>query len=112
MTTDEFEREVVQTAARFAYIHQIAIVDKTTHTVKLRLRITSDCFVQIYANTAKGLYSYTLVLRNEDFIIQETIIRRFRRLTQIFLFNLRNLRIASFGFNLILVPKSTTALRP
>lgn len=48
MTVDEFEREVVQAAVQFAYIRQTVVVDKTANTIKLRLYVTQDCFVQIY----------------------------------------------------------------
>jgi hypothetical protein len=61
MTVDEFEREVVQAAVQFAYIRQTVVVDKTANTIKLRLYVTQDCFVQIYGNAARDLYSYTLV---------------------------------------------------
>lgn len=67
MTVDEFERQVHQTATRFAYIRQAVTLDKTANTVKLRLQIAKDCFVQVYANTAKGLYNYVLVLSRQRF---------------------------------------------
>lgn len=63
MTTEPFERRVYDDAHQFAFIREIVTLDRTTNTIKLRLFITSDCFVQIYANLRKDLMSYTLVLR-------------------------------------------------
>ena len=65
MTVDKFEQKVIQVAAYFAYIYRCSTVDKTTNTVKLRLHITSDSFIQVYANTVKDLYSYALVLHRQ-----------------------------------------------
>jgi hypothetical protein len=62
MTIDDFERQVYHIAARFSFIKIITTVDKTTNTVKLRLHIAPDCFVQVYTNTHKGLSAYVLVL--------------------------------------------------
>lgn len=61
MTVDEFERQVYRIAEKFSFIKAIATVDKTTNTIKLRLHIASDCFVQVYTNTRKRLLSYVLV---------------------------------------------------
>ncbi|MCR4405664.1 MAG: hypothetical protein NUW24_01905 [Anaerolineae bacterium] len=62
MTVDEFERQAYHTVQKFSFIKAITTVDKTTNTIKLRLHIASDCFVQVYANTLKGLLSYALIL--------------------------------------------------
>jgi len=62
MTVDEFERQTYHTVQKFSFIKAVATVDKTTNTIKLRLHIASDCFVQVYANTLKGLLSYALIL--------------------------------------------------
>ncbi|MFN3763114.1 MAG: hypothetical protein ACK4WK_07935, partial [Anaerolineae bacterium] len=48
--------------SRFSYIQQCITLDKTAHTIKLRLLITTDCFVQIYTNIRKNIMSYALVL--------------------------------------------------
>lgn len=63
MTTDAFEYRVRNEARQFAFVREIVTLDRTANTIKLRLFITSDCFVQIYANLHKDLLSYTLVLR-------------------------------------------------
>lgn len=61
MTVDEVERHAVLVAANWAFIQYAETVDKTAHTIKLRLYVTVDCFVQVYANTQKLLSSYTVV---------------------------------------------------
>ena len=62
MSPDEFEEVVRTTAADWAYIQWISLLDKTEHALKMRLHIDSACFVQVYANPQKTLWSYTLVL--------------------------------------------------
>jgi hypothetical protein len=62
VTADDVEREVRRAAKHWAYILDTETIDKTDHTVKLRLYAAADCFVQVYANTQKHLTSYTLVL--------------------------------------------------
>lgn len=61
MTPDVFEQRVREEASHFAFVRSIVALDKTANTVKLRLHITAECFVQIYTNLRKGLSSYTLV---------------------------------------------------
>ncbi len=62
MTRDVFEQRVREEASHFAFIRSVATLGKTTSTVKLRLYVTAECFVQVYANLCKGMMSYTLVL--------------------------------------------------
>lgn len=62
MNPDVFEQRVREDASRFAFIRSVVTLDKTANTVKLRLHVTAECFVQIYANVRKGLLSYTLIL--------------------------------------------------
>lgn len=62
MTTDEFEGEARRSTAEWAFVQLVETVDKTDHAIKLRLHIESECFVQVYANVQKELYSYNLVL--------------------------------------------------
>ena len=62
MSADLAERDVRRAAAQWAFIQRVATVDKTDVTVKLRLYVDVECFIQVYVNTAKQLSSYTLVL--------------------------------------------------
>jgi hypothetical protein len=62
MNPDDFELQVQEEASHFAFIRSVVTLDKTSNTIKLRLYITTECFVQLYANLRKGLLSYTLVL--------------------------------------------------
>jgi len=56
------ERDVRHAAAQWAFIQRVETIDKTDFTVKLRLHVDTECFIQVYANTHKQLSSYTLVL--------------------------------------------------
>lgn len=62
MTVDDFEGEARHAAAEWAFIKLAETVDKTDHAIKLRLHIDAECFIQVYANVQKSVYSYTLVL--------------------------------------------------
>ena len=62
MTTDAVERDVRRAAAQWAFVQRVATIDKTDFTIKLRLSVDAECFVQVYVNTSKQLTSYTLVL--------------------------------------------------
>jgi len=63
MTVDEVERHALLAAANWVFIQYTETVDKTAHTSKLRLYVTAECFVQVYASTQKQLLGYTLVLK-------------------------------------------------
>lgn len=62
MTASAFERAVQQVADQWAYVQWVVPVDSTDYAVKLRLHVDAECFVQVYANVQKGLFSFTLVL--------------------------------------------------
>ncbi len=61
MTPDAFGQRVREEASHFAFIRSVNTLGKSTNTIKLRLHVTAECFVQVYANLHKGLLSYTLV---------------------------------------------------
>lgn len=61
MTVDDVERQFVLATADWVFIQDAETVDKTEHTIKLRLYVTAECFVQVYINTQKQISSYTLV---------------------------------------------------
>jgi hypothetical protein len=62
MTVDDFEQRAREQADHFAFIHSVVVPDKTANTIRLRLHITAECYVQIYSNERKGLLSFALVL--------------------------------------------------
>lgn len=62
MSVDAFEQDVLRTANEWSFIRSIETVDKTDQAIKLRLQVDAECFVQVYANVRKNLFSYTLVL--------------------------------------------------
>lgn len=62
ITVGLFEAQVYDIASGFSLVRKIVTLDKTANTIKLRLDITTGCFVQIYANVKKGLVNYALVL--------------------------------------------------
>lgn len=62
MNVDEFERHILTAAAQWSFLRTVDTVDKTDYAVKLRLHVDVECFIQIYANVHKGIFSYALVL--------------------------------------------------
>ncbi len=62
MIPDAFGQRVREEASHFAFIRSINTWGESANTIKLRLHVTAECFVQVYANLHKGLLSYTLVL--------------------------------------------------
>lgn len=62
MTADAVERDIQFTGARWAFIRRVETIDKTDYTVKLRLHVDTECFLQVYANTQKQITSYALVV--------------------------------------------------
>lgn len=62
---DNIEEEVKEITSKFSFIQDTKIILKTAHTIKIRLDVTEECFVQIYRNIQKTLISYvTVVGRN------------------------------------------------
>jgi len=66
VTTDAVEGDVRGSAAQWAFIQRVETIDKTDFTIKQRLYVDAECFVQVYVNTSKQLTSYTLVLNLID----------------------------------------------
>lgn len=62
MTPEQLASHIKATAVGFPYIVRVEMVLRTPHTLKMRLHIMPDCFVQVYHNTQKNLVSYALVM--------------------------------------------------
>jgi hypothetical protein len=62
ITVNLFETQVYDVASRFSFVERVVTLDKTANTIKLRLHITTECFVQIYTNVQKELVNYVLIL--------------------------------------------------
>lgn len=60
MTLSEIKRQAVNVAEEFNFT--IFEVDRTAHTLNLRLIIDYDLFVQIYANTKKDKLNLAVIL--------------------------------------------------
>lgn len=58
-------REIETAARRYAFIRQIIKVDETYYSVKYRLIVAPDLFVQLYFNERSGTAGLVLVHRRE-----------------------------------------------
>jgi hypothetical protein len=62
MTTAETEQNFRRIAADWFYIRYVETIDRTEGALKMRLYVDAECFVQVYANVQRQLFSFTLVL--------------------------------------------------
>jgi len=61
VSVDAFEQGILRTTDEWSFIRSAETIDKTDQAIKLRLHVDAECFVQIYANVRKNLFSYTEV---------------------------------------------------
>lgn len=61
MTADDFATEVETAGRRFAFIRAVIRLDATRFSVKYRLDVTDDLYVQAYANFQNGTIGLALV---------------------------------------------------
>lgn len=62
---DDVERQFYETASKFPFVKRVETLLKTPNTVKIKLSITSTCFIQVYQNIQKGIISYVVVSGNQ-----------------------------------------------
>lgn len=62
MNVDELERDFLATAGEWSYIRSADVIDKTDYAIKMRLYVDNECFIQIYGNMTKRIFSFALVL--------------------------------------------------
>jgi hypothetical protein len=58
-------QEIETAARRYAFVRQVVRVDETYYSVKYRLTIEPDLFVQVYFNERSGTAGLVLVYRGE-----------------------------------------------
>jgi len=58
---DEIVAEASRSVSQFWFIRSLQEVDRTDNTVKLRLHIGSELFVQVYASQLSGQISFALI---------------------------------------------------
>ena len=61
MTVDDFAVQVETTASRFRFIQAVVRLDKTRFSVKYRLIIAADLYVQVYANVRNHTIGLALI---------------------------------------------------
>ena len=65
MSIIELQREIEDTAREFKFIRNVVKVDVTDFSVKYRLMIDEDLYIQIYTNIRNGTTGLTLVLHGQ-----------------------------------------------
>ncbi|HHT9125104.1 MAG TPA: hypothetical protein ACFYD6_04715 [Candidatus Brocadiia bacterium] len=56
------EKNVKRIVSKFPFIQKAQTLLKTTHTIKMRLDVTEECFIQIYYNIQRDNTSYVVIL--------------------------------------------------
>ena len=62
---DDVEKQIYEVASKFAFVEKAETLLKTPNTIKIKLPITSTCFIQIYQNAQKNIKSYVVVSGNQ-----------------------------------------------
>ena len=62
MTPREVEEQARSVVRDFSFVSSIETLLRTPATLTMRFRITGRCFIQLYHNSNKHLWSYALVL--------------------------------------------------
>ena len=55
MSTDDVESDVQRITTQWAFIQRVETIDKTDFTVKLRLHVATECFIQATVDEALRL---------------------------------------------------------
>lgn len=56
------EKYVERIVSKFPFIQKLQTLLKTNHTIKMRLDVTEECFIQIYYNIQRDNTSYVVIL--------------------------------------------------
>lgn len=64
-TVDDLLKEVRQALSEYAYYVRYEIINRGTHSVKIRLVIHKDLFVQINRNESASLTNFALIHRSQ-----------------------------------------------
>ena len=62
---DDVEKQIYEVASKFAFVEKVETLLKTPNTIKIKLSITSTCFIQIYQNVQKNVKNYVVVFGNQ-----------------------------------------------
>ena len=65
MSINELQREIEDTAGEFRFIRDVVRVDVTDVSVKYRLIIEKDFYIQIYINIRNGTTGFVLILHGQ-----------------------------------------------
>ena len=61
----DVEKEIYGIVSKFSFIEKVETLLRTQNTIKIKLSVTSNCFIQVYENIQKGTRNYVLVSGNQ-----------------------------------------------
>ncbi|MBI3814050.1 MAG: hypothetical protein HY279_06250 [Nitrospinae bacterium] len=73
--------EIEKTSSEFSFIKDIVRTDKTEHTVKYRLIIKEDLFVQVYVNVENDTIGFVLINNGQRIYGRDAIEGKWHRHT-------------------------------
>jgi hypothetical protein len=56
------EKDIERIVSKFFFIQSVQTLLKTIHTIKMRLYVTEECFIQTYYNIQKNRTNYVVIL--------------------------------------------------
>ncbi|MFC1496369.1 hypothetical protein ACFL52_03035 [Candidatus Margulisiibacteriota bacterium] len=65
MKTSQIKEEIFTLCKDVSYFESFNVIEETSNTIKIRLTVSNNCFVQIYINTKKRLKNYVLVFNGQ-----------------------------------------------
>lgn len=65
MAIEKIKKEIESAAEKVGFIRQIEQIDETANTLKIRLKVSFSCYIQVYANIRKNLFSYVVVFNGQ-----------------------------------------------
>lgn len=73
--------EIEETSLKYHYIKKIIRIDETKHTVKYRLIIEEDLFVQVYVNIENDTFGFVLINKGQRIYGRDAIEGKWHRHT-------------------------------
>lgn len=73
--------EIEKTSLKFPFIKKLVKIDETKHTVKYRLVIEEDLFVQVYINIENDTFGFVLINKGQRIYGRDAVEGKWHRHT-------------------------------
>ncbi len=72
-TVDDWEREIIDAAHTFSFVHAVEIVNKSPAALKVRLILGAEFFIQFYVNVVTGTQNFVVVLGRQRLYARDCV---------------------------------------